>query len=144
MSAIHRDVPGFPGRMETRVARIFDHLKPGAPLWRLNWSLYGDGDLHHPESQSGARRWDDRDAFEANAFIRVERQTLTKMPRSGDILFTIRVYADPVAGLRQHPRGRELAGGLRAQLLALDEAQLRYKNLLGDRDRAADALARLI
>lgn len=143
MEAIHQHVPGFPGQMAARVSRIFDNLQPDAPVRRLNWSIYSDGELHHPESKSGPRQWAGVGGFAANAFIRVERQTLMKMPQTGDILFTIRVYADPVAALKAHPRGRELAESVRAQLLALDEAQLRYKNLLNDRDRVAEALAAL-
>ena len=38
----------------------------------------------------------------ANAFIRVERQTLRKLPGSGDILFTIRIYLDPMPVLERH------------------------------------------
>ncbi|MET0607103.1 MAG: DUF3445 domain-containing protein, partial [Beijerinckiaceae bacterium] len=142
MDAIHEAVPGFSGQMATRIARIFDHLKPGAPVWRLNWSIYDDGALHHPETKS-VRRWAGEDgSLGEQAFVRVERQTLAKLPISGDILFTIRVYTDPVTAFAMHPRGRDLAKGLRSQLLALDQAQLKYKNLLADRDRLAESLAR--
>ncbi|WP_342361147.1 DUF3445 domain-containing protein [Terrarubrum flagellatum] len=144
MEAIHAHVPGFPGQMGARVSRIFDNLKIDMPVWRLNWSIYSDGELHHPESKSGPRQWTGVGAFAANAFVRVERQTLARMPLSGDILFTIRVYADPVTAFRSHPRGRELASSLSAQLQSLDELQLRYKNLLSDRDRAVAALAALV
>ena len=59
-------------------------------------------------------------------FIRVERQTLRKLPRSGDILFTIRIYIDPIAALARHP---ETLGALKANLQALTPAERDYKGL---------------
>ena len=72
----------------------------------------------------------------ASAFIRVERQTLRKLPASGDILFTIRIHLDPLprAGTRI-PSRATLAASFAAQLAALDKAQLDYKGLTADRDR---------
>ena len=71
----------------------------------------------------------------AHAFIRVERQTLRKLPVSGDILFTIRIHLDPLTVLARHPDRAALAASFAAQLAALDEAQLDYKGLTADRDR---------
>ena len=45
----------------------------------------------------------------AHAFIRVERQTLRKLPSSRDILFTIRIHLDPLAVLARHPDRATLA-----------------------------------
>ena len=46
----------------------------------------------------------------AAAFIRVERQTLRKLPQSGDILFTIQIYLDPLGMIACHA-GAPAAGG---------------------------------
>ena len=144
MANIHTHVPGFPGRMQEIVARIFDNLRAEAPVQRLNWSIYGDGDLHHPESKSNPReRFPDETPPLERAHIRVERQTLRKLPETGAILFTIRVYADPVRDLARRPDGKALAAGLRAQLLGLDPAQLAYKGLTEARERLARALETL-
>jgi hypothetical protein len=142
LAAIHAPVPGFAGRMETLAARILDHLRAGAPLLRFNWSIHGDGELHHPRPESWAGLGADED-IAARAHVRIERQTLTRLPASHDILFTIRTHVDPLEGLAGHPRGRALARGLRAQLLALTEAQAAYKGLAGVRDRLARALQRI-
>ncbi|MEX0955073.1 MAG: DUF3445 domain-containing protein [Rhizobiaceae bacterium] len=143
LDAIHAPVPDFgPGtRTATLITRIFDNLKADQPVERMNWSLQEDAALYHPRSKS------ERDAkIEAAgatllgvrpadaAFIRVERQTLRKMPVSGDILFTIRIHLDPMATLTRHPRRAELASALAGQLAALDPAQLAYKGLAADRD----------
>lgn len=141
MPAIHTNVPGFnDGRMGAIVARLFDNLTVETPVWRLNWSLYGDGELHHPRGKSlEARVAEGSTAL----FVRVERQTLRRLPASGDILFTIRIHVDPFTAFSKHPDGARLAAGLRAQLLALDEAQLDYKGLVRERDRIAAALGEL-
>jgi hypothetical protein len=145
MDAIHVPVPGFAGRMAGMVARIFDHLPVDRPVWRLNWSLYDDAQLHHPEPKQGPRHWaGGQGRFGTNAFVRVERQTLTKLPGSGDILFTIRIHLDPVEAFASHPRGRELAAGLARQLAGLDADQLAYKGLTGERERLLAGLAAYI
>lgn len=140
---IHASVPGFTETMLAKVERIFDHLPVDKPVWRLNWSLYDDDVLFHPETKPG-RRWSGSDGrLGESIFVRVERQTLRRMPVSGDILFTIRVYVDPVAAFRTHPDGARLAAGLADRLSGLDEDQLRYKNLLADRDTILAALAKI-
>ena len=142
MTAIHEGVPGFNGsRVGQMVARVFDNLAPGQFLERFNWSVYSDAALHHPSP----KRIDlgSEDSPLARLFLRVERQTLRRLPGSGDILFTIKVHHDPLAALKAHPDRRELATGLREQLLALDEAQLTYKGLVQTRNALAAELALL-
>ncbi|TIU21709.1 MAG: DUF3445 domain-containing protein, partial [Mesorhizobium sp.] len=76
----------------------------------------------------------------AHAFIRVERQTLRKLPVSRDILFTIRIHLDPLAVLARHPDKPALAASFAGQLNALDQEQLDYKGLTADRDRLVSFL----
>jgi hypothetical protein len=76
----------------------------------------------------------------AHAFIRVERQTLRKLPASGDILFTIRIYLDPLSVLAKSPDRKALAAAFAGQLAALDVDQLDYKGLTADRDRLVELL----
>ncbi|NRG17308.1 DUF3445 domain-containing protein [Rhizobiales bacterium] len=133
MPEIHENVPGFnDGRMGTIVARLFDNLSVDQPSWRLNWSLYTDAELHHPHS----KRIDPRigHGSSGSLHVRVERQTLRRLPYSGDILFTIKVHHDPVAAFAKHLDGARLALSLRDQVLALDADQLAYKGLTESRD----------
>ncbi|WP_349358264.1 DUF3445 domain-containing protein [Stappia sp.] len=155
MHDIHTAVPGFnDGRMGPMVARIFDNLAVERPSWRLNWSLYSDAELHHPHPKTLDASATDPHRVNADALetandptgglhVRVERQTLRRLPASGDILFTIKVHHDPVAAFAAHPDGARLAAGLRDQLLALDADQLAYKGLTGARDRVAALLGAL-
>jgi dimethylamine monooxygenase subunit A len=149
---IHDPVPAFgPGtRMAELINRMFDNLPAGQPVQRWNWSLQPNADLYHPLSnQQRSERAEKRpskfagDAAFATAFIRVERQTLRKLPKSGDILFTIRIHLDPLTVLRKHPDRSRLASSFASQLSALDTAQLDYKGLTADRDRLVEELNRL-
>jgi hypothetical protein len=56
----------------------------------------------------------------------MERQTLRRLPRTGDILFTIRVLLRPLHALATRP---EDAAALAATLRALPPAMQRYKSL---------------
>ncbi len=75
--------------------------------------------------------------------MRVERQTLRRLPRSGNVLFTVHIHVDPITAFAKHPEGAHLAAGLRKQLLALNEDQLAYKGLTAERNRIAATLADL-
>ena len=142
LDAIHAAVPGYPDKMAKLMNRIFENLKVEQPVWRLNWSIYPDSELHHPESKERPRDWfNDASNLAPEAFVRVERQTLRRLPVSGDMLFTVRVHVDPFDAFNRHPDGPELAASLREQLLSLNAEQLTYKGLTEHRDAVASALA---
>lgn len=148
MHEIHTPVPGFGAgtRNAELIERMFDKLQ-GQAVWRLNWSISVDPSLYLPLSTVERKDRADRRASRfptedsvASAFIRVERQTLRKLPRSGDILFTIRIHVDPMKVLAAHPDRARLAAGFAEQLAAMEEAQLDYKGLAADRDRLIASL----
>ncbi|MGE8105107.1 heme-dependent oxidative N-demethylase family protein [Allorhizobium sp. NPDC080224] len=125
MEAVHEHVPGFQGgtRNAAMINRIFDNLAPGLPAERFNWSINWKEKLFHPETgRNDAAKPDE-------AVVRVERQTLTKLPETGAIVFTIRIYLDPVTAFRNHPDGPRLRAALAEQLEGLANDQLRYKGL---------------
>jgi hypothetical protein len=130
MQAIHADVPGFGEgtRNASLITRIFDNLQVAQPVERLNWSVNRTDDLFLPHSKH--HRPPENEPFTLDErFARVERQTLRKLPVSSDILFTIRVYVDPIAAIADHPEVARLAASFAAQLESLDEHQAAYKGL---------------
>ncbi|MDX8432875.1 DUF3445 domain-containing protein [Mesorhizobium abyssinicae] len=149
LQRIHAPVPGFgPGtRPAELINRMFDGLQ-GQAVERYNWSIQAGDALYHPLSNlqridratNRPSRFHDGDV-DAHAFIRVERQTLRKLPVSRDILFTIRIHLDALKVLARHPDRATLAASFAAQLEALDEAQLDYKGLTSDRNRLVAFLA---
>lgn len=106
MAAIHAPVPTFVEKLANRSVRIFDALRPGQIVGRSNWHIcplpgrwmvgeaktraWAEAASITPED-AGVRLW-----------MRVERQTLQKMPETAAILFTIRTYIDPLNQIAQH------------------------------------------
>lgn len=133
MHQVHGPVPGFGEgtRNAMLIERMFDNLRPEAGMIRWNWSLFGDGRLFHPDSHAAGLRFG---AGAELAWFRLERQTFRKLPVSGDVLFTIRIYLDPLAELARRPEGAAIAGALGEQLAALTPEQAGYKGLLAERE----------
>jgi hypothetical protein len=114
------------------LSRIFDNLQPDLPAMRLNWSIYPSGDLFWPP-EKGARA--ERNTFTpAINFIRVERQTLRRLPETGAIVFTIRIYNDPISRLRADPSLAPIASALADKLGEFTPEQLTYKGMIARRD----------
>lgn len=147
---IHQPVPDFGAgsRNNELITRMFDRLTQ--PVLRFNWSVQATPNLYHPMSNAGRderaetrpSRFGGADVRDA-AFIRVERQTLRKLPRSGDILFTIRIYLDPLGAIAKLPDRAQIARSMAEQLLAMNNDQLDYKGLTADRDRLVAALEQI-
>jgi dimethylamine monooxygenase subunit A len=147
MLAIHAPVPGFAERLGATTARFFAGLDPARPVWRANWSLAERPDLFAPEGRAGPPP--DLSAGDAGErlWLRVERQTLRRLPASGAVLFTIRTLVRTVAeAVAGEP---EAAAALAARLRGMDPALAAYKGvprvapaLLAWLDRRAGAAPR--
>lgn len=142
MHVIHKPVPGFSEgtRNAGLIERMFDNLSPAQPVIRWNWSLYGDDELYHPVSDHGMKRRFGEDVEPRNIKLRLERQTLRKLPSSGGIVFTIRIHVDPLEALETHPEGPTLAASIAAQIEALSEGEIAYKGLADERERLTKRL----
>lgn len=94
LAAIHAPVPGYDAALAKPVDRFFALLKADKPVERSNWSVYDDPALFQPcghgrkaldptltAENAGVRLW-----------LRAERQTLRRLPRTGAVLFTIRIH----------------------------------------------------
>lgn len=139
MEAVHEPVPGYGSgtRNAALINRIFDNLAPDQPVLRGNWSVYGDNRLHHPDAHAGERS---ADLSSGTLFLREERQTLTRLPGTGDILFTILITVGPLMELAASTAGRSRAAALSAGLKAMKPEELAYKSLV----HQAQALSRLL
>ena len=142
LDAIHGPVPGYDAALAPPMDRLFARLRVQRPVWRLNWSVLDDPALFQPgghgrtvldtgitPDNAGERLW-----------LRMERQTLRRLPASGDILFTIRVYVQPLSELAERPaRAAQLAAALRS----MDPALAGYKSIPPFRDAALAWLDRV-
>lgn len=137
---VHAPVPGFNKgtRNASMIERIFDNLQVGMPVERFNWSIYNDDALYH-DDRSG-----EQTSGGTEHFLRVERQTLTKLPKSGDILFTIRIYVDPFDALLKREDKSEIAKGFIKLLGMMNAEELDYKGLDEGRDILISRLQKLV
>ena len=108
LAGLHAPVPGFSDRFLTRVIRIFDALRPDQVLERRNWTVMAGDDLHAPDGAAVRARIADiaPDAAAEAIFVRVERQTLRRLPVTGGLVFTIRVWRHSLAALDAEPARR--------------------------------------
>ncbi|WP_232325198.1 heme-dependent oxidative N-demethylase family protein [Microbulbifer agarilyticus] len=124
LNQIHAPVPGFQNKLAGQMARFFDHLKPEYPVWRSNWSVVDSPALlQRGEMASGL---DEGAESGKSLYLRIERQSLRRLPNTGAVVFTIRVMINPLEDLLP------IEGGLSA--LAAAVAQMspeegRYKSL---------------
>jgi len=133
LADVHGPVPLYADRLAAPVDRFVRHLKPGHIASRLNWSLLDDPALFQPggkwraEGNAGITR--------ANAgervFLRVERQTLRRLPVTEAVLFGIRVH---VYRLDRVIDGVGRAAALAAAVRALPGEVQHYKSLLPFRE----------
>ena len=105
LAELHRPVAGFQERLLTRVTRIFEGLRPDLLLERRNWSLVSSPDLHAPDPAPMRAAIPNIDPAKAPEILmtRVERQTLRRLPRTGGVVFTIRVWLTPLAEIARDP-----------------------------------------
>lgn len=88
LGAIHDPVARYDDALNQRIERIFSNLTPANPMWRANWLRYNSTALHHPLKEYEHRPFDPAGPF----LVRVERQTLRRLPESGAIVFAIHTF----------------------------------------------------
>jgi len=123
LSGIHKPVPGYEDRLGAAVRKTFERLDDTSVVCRTNWTLLDTNELHLPaagpsaqasESEttsasacaSGGDTTDKPKHAPANSsgpqglnWVRTERQTLRKLPRTGAVVFTILTRVIPRADL---------------------------------------------
>lgn len=133
MMGIHEPVSGYAEKLGKPVDRFFTHLKADKPVSRLNWSILDDPALFQTSGHSSTVQHRGITAENAGKclWLRIERQTLRRLPQSGDILFTIRTFVDPLCALEGRP---DLAASLRGAIADMPEGMQRYKSLIPFRE----------
>jgi hypothetical protein len=122
VTEIHQPVPAYDAQLAGPVDRLMAKLQAGRVLARSNWGLADGSVLFAPDPrpawsqaprQVGARLW-----------LRIERQTLRRLPRTGAVVFTIRTVQAPLETFRGDAEATAL---LTAALQELPDAVADYK-----------------
>jgi hypothetical protein len=93
MREIHDPIPGFHPALSSKIDRFFEHLRPDHPVVRFNWAVQAGDSLSQLPHEAPDVHCD------TPLFYRSERQSLVRLPQTGAIAFTIRVYLHPLAML---------------------------------------------
>ncbi len=133
MLRVHAPVSKYAEHVGAAVDTILQRLSVDRPIWRSNWTLEDHPSLFQPVSPD-APLIDDV----SRLWIRIERETLLRLPRTGGILFTIRGFQQPLTDYVK--RGVEHAQALRALVERLPDDVARYKSVLPYRERVLNWL----
>ncbi|MBI1313770.1 DUF3445 domain-containing protein [bacterium] len=105
---IHADVPGFQEKLSTPTNAILQKVQPDSPVWRVNWTIHDSNALHRPVPEKSRREFTVDNVLDST-WLRIERQTLRRLPETGAIVFTIRTYRQRIADIiRDSDRRRNL------------------------------------
>jgi len=101
LAAIHNPVPHYDERLAGPVDRFFNTMTIGPISARMNWSLQIGTDLFTPNRAQRQAVAGDLDNHQL--CLRLENQTLRKLPQTGFVLFTIRTHIEPVSRWEHTP-----------------------------------------
>lgn len=128
MGAVHAPVPGYGAQIGVATDALLTRLSPDRPVWRANWALLADRAPHQ------SRIWDlDRDCEPRDLWLRVEEQTLTRMPASGAVLFAIRTHQERLGDLAS--RAPSAVSDLARAVECLPDDVADYKSVARHRER---------
>ncbi|CAF9905184.1 MAG: hypothetical protein HETSPECPRED_004905 [Heterodermia speciosa] len=145
LSEIHTsgDVPGFKPKLEKGMMNFFRRIQPAQPVLRNNYFIQVDDDLAWSSSigsedgsnSTQSHGWATAQKNKAieHHYLRSERQSLRRLPRSGGVVFTIRTYFHPITEI---VREKGVPGRLASAVRSWGEDVSRYKG----RERYGDVL----
>jgi dimethylamine monooxygenase subunit A len=109
MLGIHIPVPQYGKEVGAPTNSLLSRLTPDRPVWRMNWGIADNPALHQPtghfDPNAGSRVLD----IGADVVLRIERQTLIRLPNTGAVVFGIRtivrtlnevLHSDPTVAAR--------------------------------------------
>jgi dimethylamine monooxygenase subunit A len=134
MTFIHIPVPGYEKDLRRTIDITFNKLlKDDSIMWRNNWGIdpYGvlDEPLYgSPETQDTRtiKHIPTIDEIRTERYIKVEYQTIRRLPQSRYILFTVKSMVDPLSSLESVPNAaKSLANSIRC----MSSNVLNYKGI---------------
>lgn len=118
LTNVHGPVPEYRTKLRPQMNKFFDKLKPGVFVKRNNWSIQTHNKVFVIGANKGVEGEEIKSLdpntldFKRQVYFRSERQTLTKLPKTGTMVFAIRTYLTPMWNIREEGLGDELIGGI--------------------------------
>lgn len=142
LKQIHTPVPFYKEKIESSMDKFFKRVKVGYWVQRNNWGLQSHGELFSP----GDEHVDGDGKFPAghgtpdeeivplkadevdfsNIFLRTERQSLFRLPKTKAMLFTIKTYMTSIEQIRE-TESEENSMNLIGAIHAMPPAMKQYK-----------------
>ncbi len=123
MLAIHAPVAKYAEHVGAATNTYFQRIAVDKPVWRSNWIIQDHPALFQPKIPTAPLVKQPEELW-----IRMERQTLRRLPKTNGILFTIRGYQQPLVDYVQ--RSKEIAQNTRTLLERLPDDVAQYKSVL--------------
>lgn len=119
-------VPQYEAKLAKSMDRFFLRMKVGSSICRFNYAIDDSDELFHRHSHHNLTAEQlERPPKLDDLHLRVERQVLQRLPKSRDLLFTIRTYVTPIKEVTQD---KEIARALRTSVGSYSEDVACYKN----------------
>jgi hypothetical protein len=90
MTEVHAPVSRLNEQLGDPIERFFERLQPDKSFWRVGWGVIDTPELFQPPQRPEPARGVGRDLDDLH--VRIERETLRRLPCSQAIVFTIRTY----------------------------------------------------
>jgi len=132
MTAIHAPIPGLNETLGRQIDGFLKRIKPGISWERFNWGL-----SRTPERNLHPSRELPRLDSSGEVWWRLEEQSLVALPKSGGILFGIKIEIRPLTEIKADPKAR--IGMIRA-LKTMEESMATYKGISKARERLLQLL----
>ncbi len=142
MAEVHAPVAQLNEQLAGPIDAFFSRLRPERSWWRLGWGLLATDELYLPLDGTAPPmppmpQLGDPDVAD-RLFLRVERETLRRFPRTGAVLFTIGTTIRPLSHLAGRP---DDAQRLAQALAAFPHDVADYKGVVTLRDAATEVLS---
>ncbi|KAK5221131.1 hypothetical protein LTR72_006690 [Exophiala xenobiotica] len=114
LAAIHDPVPGYSSKLEGSMDRFFSKIEVGKYVRRVNWAITTNTELYAAgKGTTHAHEGDEvqelKEVDVDKTFVRCERQTLHRLPKSKALVFAFHTYLYPIHQIKEEDGGEELA-----------------------------------
>jgi len=124
ISRVHAPVDQLNEQLEEAVDGFFARLRPDRSFWRLGWGILDTAEGYTPLDGTAAPRPTSLTLDDLH--VRVERETLRRLPLTGAVLFTIRTYVTPLRSVLGNLEDRVAIDSI---IDAMPDGVVRYKDL---------------
>ncbi|PHH50210.1 hypothetical protein CFIMG_006354RAa [Ceratocystis fimbriata CBS 114723] len=130
---IHAPVPSY-DKIGASMERFFSRLETGKNVKRTNWSVTThsnlfDVSLNHIKGDISVEEQDQEINCETS-FARIERQTLSRLPRTGTVMFSFKTYLYPLRDIKAEGLGPKLAESIEGLKVGNAPGMWKYKGAI--------------